>query len=66
MHTWVGWVTLCDAMETLAIVVVRILEGLFAVGLVGSALVILVTSVEDVQELFGPDDPHEPQHLGER
>ncbi len=52
-------------METLAIFGVHVLEVMFAVGLVGSVIVVLVTSVEDVQELFGPDEPaeHKP---GER
>ena len=58
-------VTLCDVMETLAIFAVRVLEGLFAFGLVGSTIVILITSVEDVKELFGKDDHSGPQHLGD-
>jgi len=38
---------------------VRILEGMFAIGLVGSTLVLLVTFVEDIETLFGMEDsPH--------
>jgi hypothetical protein len=38
---------------------VRILEGMFAIGVVGSTLVLLVTFVEDIETLFGMEDtPH--------
>jgi hypothetical protein len=37
------------------------LEGIFAVGVVGCALVLTLTTVEDVRTLFGGDDkPAEP------
>ena len=40
---------------TLAILLVRLLEGLFFVGLAGSAVVILISFFEDFKELFGQD-----------
>ena len=33
----------------------RVLEGMFFVGLVGSAIVVLISFVEDAKELFGED-----------
>lgn len=38
------------------IVAVRILEGLFAIGAVGSVLVLILTTIDDVKVLFGGDD----------
>jgi hypothetical protein len=35
---------------------VRILEGMFIVGMLGSALVVLLTAVDDIRELFGRDN----------
>jgi nucleoside diphosphate kinase len=52
-------------MDMLALWGVYLLEGMFVVGLLGSAVVVLVTSVEDVQELFGADEPAEAKP-GER
>ena len=37
------------------IVAVRILEGLFAIGAVGSVLVLILTTIDDVKVLFGGD-----------
>jgi hypothetical protein len=42
-------------MFHLAILGIRILEVIFFVGLVGSAIVVLVSFVEDAKELFGED-----------
>jgi hypothetical protein len=39
----------------LALIGMRILETLFFVGLAGSAIVILISFVEDGRELFGED-----------
>ena len=36
--------------------VIRLLEGMFFVGLVGSVLVLILTSIEDVRDLFAPDE----------
>jgi hypothetical protein len=35
---------------------IRILEGMFAVGVVGSALVVILTSIDDIRPLFSRDD----------
>jgi hypothetical protein len=40
---------------TLAIFLIRLLEVLFFVGLAGSAVVILISFVEDFKELFGEE-----------
>jgi hypothetical protein len=40
---------------TLAILLIRLLEVLFFVGLAGSAVVILISFFEDFKELFGED-----------
>jgi hypothetical protein len=40
----------------LAVVAIRVLEVMFFVGLVGSAVVVLISFVEDGKELFGKDE----------
>jgi hypothetical protein len=44
-------------MHSLGVVFVDVVIGLFFVGLAGSAIVILISFVEDFKELFGPDEP---------
>jgi hypothetical protein len=39
----------------LAIVAMRILEAMFFLGLAGSAVVVLISFIEDGKELFGKD-----------
>ena len=39
----------------IALVGIRILEVMFFVGLVGSAVVVLISFIEDGKELFGED-----------
>jgi hypothetical protein len=39
----------------IAVFVIRLLELLFFVGLAGSAVVVLVSFIEDGKELFGKD-----------
>ena len=39
----------------LAVFAIRLLELMFFVGLVGSAIVVLISFVEDFKELFGED-----------
>ncbi len=39
----------------LAIVAMRILEVMFFLGLAGSAVVVLISFIEDGKELFGKD-----------
>ncbi len=42
----------------LGTLVVRILEGMFAIGVIGSTLVLLITFVEDAETLFGREETH--------
>ena len=39
----------------LAVLAIRALEGMFLLGLAGSAIVVIISFVEDAQELFGKD-----------
>jgi hypothetical protein len=39
----------------LATLVIRVMELLFFVGLVGSAVVVVISFIEDGRELFGKD-----------
>ena len=43
----------------LAIFAMRVLEVMFFVGLAGSAVVVLISFIEDGKELFGKDEPPE-------
>jgi hypothetical protein len=43
----------------LVIVAMRLLEIMFFAGLAGSAVVVLISFVEDGVELFGKDEPPE-------
>jgi hypothetical protein len=42
-----------------AIFSMRVLEVMFFVGLAGSAVVVLISFIEDGKELFGKDEPPE-------
>ena len=42
-------------MEAVVHVLIRILEGMFVVGVIGSAVVWVLTTVEDVQNMFSRD-----------
>jgi len=38
---------------------VRMLEGMFVIGMLGSVLVVVLTAFDDIRELFGRhDDEH--------
>jgi hypothetical protein len=39
-----------------AIVAMKLLEAMFFVGLAGSAIVVLISFIEDGRELFGGDE----------
>jgi len=39
----------------LATIVIRLLEALFFLGMIGSVIVMLISFVEDGKELFGKD-----------
>lgn len=43
-------------MGLLATIGVRVLEAMFAVGVAGSAIVLVLTGIEDVETLMGSDD----------
>ncbi len=45
-------------ISLLVILLVRILEGMFVVGMAGSAVVLLITFVEDAELLLGREDSH--------
>ena len=42
-------------MALLVTIAIRLLETIFAVGLIGSVLVLVLTMIEDFQELFGSE-----------
>ena len=42
-------------MIQLGTIVIRVLVGMFMLGLVGSAIVVLISFVEDFKELFSHD-----------
>ena len=44
-------------MDTFIKFAVIFLEVLFAVGVIGSALVVILTSIEDMAEVFKSDEP---------
>jgi len=45
-------------MQLIVILGIRLLEGMFAVGMAGSAVVLIVTGIEDLETLFGSEDSH--------
>jgi hypothetical protein len=45
-------------MELLITLGVRLLETMFVVGGIGSLLVLILTGIEDIETLFGSDDPN--------
>jgi len=42
----------------IAAVLARILEVMFAVGVVGSTVVLVLSGIEDIRTLFGGEDEH--------
>jgi hypothetical protein len=44
----------------LAKIAINILDTMFFVGLVGSAVVVIISFIEDGKELFGKDEPTHP------
>ncbi|MFB3812930.1 MAG: hypothetical protein ACE14L_02375 [Terriglobales bacterium] len=47
-------------MQEIIRISVVALEAIFCLGLFGSALVILLTSIEDVREVLEKDEPQRP------
>ena len=45
-------------MTFLITIAIRFLETIFAVGLIGSVFVLVLTMIEDFQELFGKEKPN--------
>ena len=46
-------------MEALITVGARLLEGIFIVGAIGSAIVLILTGIEDIGTLIGSDEPEQ-------
>ena len=46
----------------LAVFAMRVLEVMFFTGLVGSAVVVVISFIEDGKELFGENDTEERPH----
>jgi len=44
-------------VHTLIHFAIYVLEAMFAAGIIGSALVVLLTSIEDVIEIATPEEP---------
>jgi hypothetical protein len=44
-----------------AVFAMRLLEVMFFVGLAGSAVVVLISFIEDGKELVGKDEPTQPR-----
>jgi hypothetical protein len=42
-------------MALLMTIAIRFLETIFAVGAIGSVFVLILTTIEDIQELFGKE-----------
>jgi hypothetical protein len=45
-------------MGLVVTVLVRILEGMFAVGVIGSIAVFVLSGIEDLKTLFGREEEH--------
>ncbi|MDP9269214.1 MAG: hypothetical protein M3P27_12935 [Acidobacteriota bacterium] len=47
-------------MSTLVSIIIQVLEAMFVVGMAGSALVIILTGVEDIETMLdiGDDESH--------
>lgn len=52
-------------MQALIHFAIKLLEVLFAIGIIGSALVVVLTSIEDVIEIFTPDESPQPRPSSE-
>ena len=48
-------------MDFLILMGVRLLEGLFALGVLGSTVVLILTTIEDVETLTESDEPAHTQ-----
>ena len=50
---------------SLAVFVIRALEAMFFVGMAGSAIVVVISFIEDGKDLFGHDDSEQPPVSGQ-
>jgi hypothetical protein len=46
-------------MNPLFTLLIRLLEGMFVIGMCGSAVVLLITTVEDTETMLEKDEPAE-------
>ena len=46
-------------MALLITIAIRLLETIFAIGLIGSVFVLVLTMIEDFQELFGKEETNQ-------
>ena len=44
--------------NTVLLMAVRLLEGMFALGVLGSVLVLVLTTIDDAKVLFSSDEKH--------
>ena len=49
-----------SVMQTLLAAGIHLLEALFLIGMCGAAVVILWSGIEDMEEIFKPDEPEKP------
>ncbi len=43
-------------MNVVAVLAIRLLELIFALGAIGSTVVLILSGIEDIETLFGSDD----------
>jgi hypothetical protein len=53
---WVG-------VQTILTIGIRLLETLFVIGVIGSTLVLVLTTIDDVRELFEKEPRHDKAEL---
>lgn len=51
-------------MSVIVAAFVHLMETLFLIGIIGSAIVILMSGVEDIQTVLQPDEPAGTPHSG--
>jgi hypothetical protein len=47
-------------MDVVLTIAIRLLELVFALGAIGSAVVLVLSGIEDIETLAGSDDPTQP------
>jgi hypothetical protein len=51
-------------MNSFVTVLIRILEGMFVVGVTGSVIVLVLATIEDIRTIIEKDEPSENDELG--